>query len=253
MQTDIRKALFGVVIAAASLVGGTSLALADDDAKAAEAAAAAVDLGPVANWNGAYIGLEGGYSAGADDWRAHNGFVTPLEYSGGLVGLNASYLRQSGNLVLGVAGNANYANISRHQICPDDEFICKSKVSGLESVRGVLGYAAGRYLVYGTAGLGFEQVSQHIIVAASPTYSADSNQNTQRGWVAGIGVDGAVSPRVSIGAQFLHYDFGYQTTSFYKSTNGQLDGTLDTRQATDVFSAHVTFKLTADARHTPLK
>lgn len=253
MQTDIRKALFGVVIAAASLVGGTSLALADDDAKAAEAAAAAVDLGPVANWNGAYIGLEGGFGQGAGYWDFLVGPAVDAPTSGGLVGVNARVLRQVGNWVGGLEANADVTNIVGHTRCPNYKFNCEAKTDGLASINGVLGYAAGRWLVYGVAGVGAEQVSEQGLFVSDSHINDSTGQRTKFGWTAGIGFESALSSRVSLGAQYLHYTFGSDYQGLVSPALGRVNTVSNFREQNDTIEAHINFKLTGDERHTPLK
>ena len=263
MQTDIRKALFGAVVAATGLVGGASLALAHDDdyerrvaagqAEAPEAAASAADIGPAANWNGVYIGLNGGIGSDNSVWTYNPTSINTNNPGGGVVGLDAGYRRQAGWAVVGIEGNADFAGIEGHSVCPDDEYQCTTRINGLESVRGIVGYAAGRWLIYGTGGLAWEQVDRRVSPSNDLSRVVSTGQVTKTGWAAGIGLDAALSSRIALGTQFLHYNFGDSETMFYSPYTNQTSPAYKFRDSADVLTARVTFRFNSDDHHTPLK
>ena len=73
---------------------------------------------------------------------------------------------------------------------------CKSSLDWFGSVRGRLGYAFDRALVYGTGGFGYGQVTN------------DGYAETQTGWVAGGGVEYKLTPAWSAKAEYQYFDLG---------------------------------------------
>jgi opacity protein-like surface antigen len=120
---------------------------------------------PIAfNWSGFYFGGHGGWGFASGDFA--DGAVI-----GGQVGVNWQY----GGFVVGFEGGASFADFGS----------INSVTTGL--VRG--GYAFDRFLVYGAAGLGVEELKTLV------------------GWVAGGGVEYAILNNWTVGIEYLHYDF----------------------------------------------
>ncbi len=165
------------------------------------------------NWSGVYVGLEGGYSWGrAATHYDEAGFDTvpigtmsPEGWLGGAtVGFNYEF---SNGFVAGVEGDVSAADISDTVPDltggPDDTLTGKTDVTG--SIRGRLGYAAGRTLFYGTGGLALA----HSKVSATDGNLSDSA--TLTGWTAGGGIEQAVTQKISLKAEYLYSSFGNHT------------------------------------------
>ncbi len=131
----------------------------------------------VFDWTGFYIGAHLGY--GRDEGSDATGIV-----GGGQIGYNWQFAR---NWVIGIEGDISATDISENTI--------PARVDYLGSIRGRLGYAMGRTLVYGTGGWGTGQVT-----GAGLTISSDA-------WVIGGGLEWAFSRNWSGRAEFLHYEF----------------------------------------------
>src|SRR5262249_38838080 len=89
---------------------------------------------PVYNWTGFYVGSNGGGGWGRSRWDTADSFNT----SGWLVGGTAGYNWQMNQVVFGVEGDVDWANIkgSTTTLCP---FGCNTSDSWLATVRGRLG------------------------------------------------------------------------------------------------------------------
>jgi outer membrane immunogenic protein len=144
---------------------------------------------PAFSWSGPYLGLTGGYGWGS-------GTGSPKGWlGGGYAGYN---FQTNSNLVLGVEG--------------DFTFTGKSGASGGSTisnpwnatVRGRVGYAWDRFLVYGTGGVAFGQVKA---VTAGTTESTN-----KAGWTAGVGVEAALTENVVGRLEYRHTNLG--TTTF---------------------------------------
>jgi len=238
------------VLAGLAAVGGIAPVLAADLGNTPQPAAQA---GSDVNWTGLYIGLDGGVGLGqdlrtytADGHEVFNGLA------GGVGGIEGSILRQSGHFVFGLEANADAANLSGSHSCPSQSYNCSSNIYGLESVRVVTGLAAGRWLAYGTAGIGAGQVSEQ----ATPVTTGDSftlSNRTKMGWVLGGGVQTMLTDRITLGAEYLHYGFGSDNGNEMNQTTGIAGGNLDTRQSADVIEARIGLKLNGTPDHSPMK
>jgi outer membrane immunogenic protein len=150
---------------------------------------------PVYNWTGFYLGVNGGGGWGHSWWQ---GPATGVGLSGGQVGGTAGYNWQYGNAVLGLEGDLDWSNLSgtsNSALCPG----CGTSDSWLSTVRGRVGYAFDRFLVYGTGGAAFGDVRAN--------FSSDPVSDvTKTGWAGGAGVEIAFAPHWTAKAEYLFVD-----------------------------------------------
>jgi outer membrane immunogenic protein len=110
-----------------------------------------------------------------------------------LGGVHGGYGWQSGNLYFGVEGDTSWAR----------------RTDYLSSVRGRLGVAGDRFLVYGTAGIAFTGTDDRFTVVSADDGSARFRRDrNDTGFVGGGGVEYALNHNVSLGVEGLWYDFG---------------------------------------------
>jgi len=162
------------------------------------------------DWTGFYIGA----SAGGGWGRAeHDGDPDDrADMQGGVIGLQAGYNVQMDSLVLGVESDIAWANILDGDD-DHDHFNEEGGINGLATLRGRVGYAAGDFLVYGTAGLALANLE---------TYD---EAQLLTGWVAGAGVEYKVTEAISLKAEYLYHDFG---TEYVEGYGGDFDITAST-------------------------
>jgi outer membrane immunogenic protein len=168
---------------------------------------------------------------------------------GGQVGYN----RQYGHLVLGLEGDmdavggrsgqfANYSLPATGVTTGSDVAIGHfTQPNWTSTVRGRVGYATGRLLLYGTGGLALADVSQSAVygyapsttgavgtanpgVAYGPYRNVSSQDNLLTGWTVGAGAEWALNKQVSIGAEYRHSDYG---TSTYNLGSGAPNSTSE--------------------------
>jgi outer membrane immunogenic protein len=204
------------------------------------------------NWSGLYVGAHVGYGVGDFDFRDPSstfsvpGFVLPnagvvtLPFSlartydgdgivgGGQVGYNAQF----GSLVLGVEGDLSGTGIDGKfrstagpfpfagiggigaGIITSSEGVAND-LEWLGTVRGRIGWAFDRWLVYGTGGVAFGRVgaAADITIFNGPQSLTltTSDSRTHTGWAAGVGVEGMITPNVSAKLEYLYADLGSET------------------------------------------
>ncbi|MBN9046866.1 MAG: porin family protein [Rhizobiales bacterium] len=177
---------------------------------------------PAFSWGGAYIGGQVGYGWGKssfdDGYDGYNGYrrsddPSSLSPSGFIGGIYAGYNFDIGsNVILGIDGDINYAN-QKGSFDFDDGLNSASVTSELQwsgSVRGRMGYAAGRFMPYLAGGVAFGQVKNSIRLNDDRWDSS----RTLTGWTIGGGVDYAATDNIVLRLEYRYTDFGRRDFSF---------------------------------------
>jgi len=180
-------------------------------------------------WTGAYWGVHLGGGESHIDWLFAPVTNTRADQSGdGVVGgFHLGYNWQVSSLVLGIEGSATLSGINGSRLCPDKRFRCEHENDFLGSVRGRLGVAIGSALFYGTGGVGFQRADYTVGNATTGTVLVSSGKNMDIGWVAGAGLEYAITKQVSARLEYLHYDFGDRSFEGIDETL-KFDSTVDT-------------------------
>jgi outer membrane immunogenic protein len=217
-------------LTAASLsVGYTATASAADLGTPAPApvyAKAPVQIAPP-TWTGCYIGAEGGYAWGRQSVTDSDPgslfglpLVSGLSPSGGLAGGTVGCNYQTGMFVLGVENDLSWTDFSGSAVDQPPfvtTFTHGTKTTWLDTLRGRVGVAVGRGLLYATGGAAFTNIDDTAnsgAVVASQTYTAT-------GWTVGGGVEWMLpDPHWSVKAEYLYADFGSHTDNFSAFSTG---------------------------------
>ena len=141
------------------------------------------------DWSGAYLGAHGGWAWGESETLATD------EIDGFVIGGQFGYNFQWDSFVLGLEVDASFSDQER----VDGAFSIEGDY--LASIRGRLGFALDRFLVYGTGGAAL----------AGATFAIDGfgeDELSHFGWVAGGGVEYAITDNITFGVEYLHYEFG---------------------------------------------
>ncbi|APT34000.1 MULTISPECIES: outer membrane protein [Methylobacterium] len=170
---------------------------------------------PVFTWTGAYFGINAGYAFDASDRNTGSSFGVPFPYAapgtvatfrnrsqdgfsgGGQVGYNYQFTPGSG-IVIGVEADAQYLDFGRSRnnafisgaLAPGYYVTDPRGLSSLDffgTVRGRLGYAFDRTLIYGTGGFAYGSGS------ADRSFGGYAgNDSFRTGWAAGGGIEYAL-------------------------------------------------------------
>jgi outer membrane immunogenic protein len=224
------------------------------------------------SWTGFYLGANLGYSAGraGNDWNffAPNRSGSPTatvcstfaggggaicangsdsnKLSGVLGGLQAGYNWQAGNVLLGIEADfQSSGQRGSRTFTTNFEFLAfplpvpgtiaapySEKLTSLGTLRGRVGFAADRWLVYATGGLAYGQVAIDGSATATSTagspgcapggpggtslcpLAAWSNTAVKAGWTIGAGIEGALTNHWSVKVEYLHVDLGKAGITF---------------------------------------
>lgn len=152
---------------------------------------------PQGNWDGPFVGVFGGYATGSA--------TSPIDFDldGYLLGLNAgSNFALSNGIVVGVVGDIAWSNII------DDDVFARPGAFDVDwtgSIRGRVGYDAGSFMPYLTAGLAL--ASGTLTATAGGTVDT----NTHFGWTAGAGLEFKATDNISLDVAYRYSDYGPQS------------------------------------------
>jgi outer membrane immunogenic protein len=194
---------------------------------AASGGAFAQDMsGSAFDWSGIYVGGTVGAFSGEMTESDIMMDDTPIPFEPLTFDLDALALgvvaganMQMGNLVLGVEADYNWVNAEavadRSQT--GDAFIVSVNLKHLATLRARAGFAYENILFYATGGVAVAEAEGNVSdIYERGTYSYSDSQ-TFLGWVAGAGVEVAVTEQISLKGEAVYQDLGSRTYTFVPS------------------------------------
>lgn len=179
-----------IALLTASALVASSSAMAADLIIDTPATPGVVDV--QSNWEGPFVGVFGGYAAG--DLTSDVDGVDGIDLSGWMLGVTAgANFALTEGVIIGVVGDIAWNNVGA------DDFDYTSGYNG--SLRGRLGFDAGAFMPYLTAGLA---------VAGG---EFNDVKNTHFGWTVGAGVEIAVAQDLSLDLQYRYTDYAEESYS----------------------------------------
>jgi len=120
------------------------------------------------------------------------------------------YNFQSNNFVFGLEGSLAAANFDGRFTAPYMPALTSGgwspNMNWLGTVTGKLGYSFGQWLPYVKGGFATAQVGSPL---QNETQLGAFSQGTQlNGWTAGVGLEYQITPKLSLGLEYLYTDFG---------------------------------------------
>ena len=198
---------------------------------------------PVFTWTGAYFGINAGYITSTKDsvttvgvFPVNTGVITgnrpgllrlPQDgfTGGGQIGYNYQFTPGAG-VVVGIEADASYTDMSRtrgFRGTAGGISTYRESLDYLGTVRGRLGYAFDRTLVYATGGFAYGDETRRGLyqtAAGVPSFFG-SRSRTDTGYAAGAGIEYALptdsflnffkSSAVTLKMEGLYYDLGRHT------------------------------------------
>ncbi len=228
------------LLASAALVS-TGAAFAADLPARAPAPAPYLSAAPLFTWTGFYMGLNAGAGFNQGDSSVSANITNPIyagsggHDSGFTGGAQIGYNMQFGSMVAGVEADINYLDrgngssgtfATRPTTTDYTDFRVNrgSADNWFGTVRGRLGFAFDRALIYGTGGLAYggkrgdSSVTQRDFVAVGTTTTLTNLSGTGSsdnvGWTLGAGVEWAFNNAWSVKAEYLHVKLGDNDQSF---------------------------------------
>ena len=169
---------------------------------------------PAFSWTGFYLGGDVGYgwgrSSGTGTDSAGLG-LTPYDYDtngvigGGFLGYNY----QINQFVVGVEADWQAADLKGNSgsfTNPGATYTFSTNVNNYGSLRGRLGYAVDRWLVFATGGWAWGYASTSYAFTGSPPFS--TNSGNRSGWTGGGGVEYAITNNWLARLEYRYTDLG---------------------------------------------
>jgi outer membrane immunogenic protein len=179
---------------------------------------------PIFTWSGFYIGGQVGYEWGRTSATV---FETAGPASIGLGGFNSNgvvggahigYNYQISQFVVGLEGDVNGAGYRGSNVfLGAASFTTRNDIDG--SVRGRVGVAWDRALIYATGGAAFAPFRHTITVFGG---GVDEESTTRVGWTIGGGIEYAITNNWSLRAEYRYTDYGHIEDVLFNSTGGTL-------------------------------
>lgn len=173
--------------------------------------AGAVGLSNNSDYNASNSGMSTGSAGYADDGYFANGFG-----GGAMVGGTIGYNHQFGGIVVGLEADfaVGRAGASASDVNVDDYIThMTANLSSFGTLRGRVGVAFDRTLVYVTGGLAFGSFKGTLWNDNSYQDYIVKTSSTRTGWVVGAGVEYALTNNVSLKVEGLYADFGSKSSA----------------------------------------
>ena len=201
---------------------------------------------PAWSWTGFYVGGTLGAVAGHDGVSNDPASLTtyldnPINISStGLIGgLEAGYNWQISQVVLGIEGDVSWSSLNQSGTA--STLISKtgtfsSRLDELSTIRGRLGWAFDRALLYGTGGVAFADLKDQFADPDFPLTATPGSSLT--GWTAGGGIEYALTDHWTAKAEYLHVGFRQRTAM----DTGGIGYIFDYKDSLDIGRVGINYK-----------
>ena len=173
------------------------------------------------NWAGAYVGGHWGYSGGHANVGVSGASGLDKALGSQFGGLQLGYNHfLASALLFGIEGDLAFPSF----LSGDDLVWIRSTAAGsfvekidyIGRLRGRIGYAFGRFLVYGTGGFAWSQA--RFVETSDLTGDEDKVLRQRTGWVLGAGAEVAIAPDWSAKLEYLYDNFGQTSAAMSSGT-----------------------------------
>jgi opacity protein-like surface antigen len=176
---------------------------------------------------------------------------TSLTTSGWLAGgqIGANYQVES--WVLGIEGQASWANLKGSTSCAANGVApaivlgpgnCTAKIDSLGTAGARLGWAFDRLLLYGKGGAAWTNDNYQVLIPTNLRQLVYSTNLTRWGWMAGLGIEYAFTDNWTAKIEYNYMDLGTYAVRFADAlTNIFLDS--NTRERVNVVKVGVNYRI----------
>jgi outer membrane immunogenic protein len=198
-------------ISALSLLAGTAaLAIAATAAQAADlpsryAPAPAYNAMPIFTWSGFYAGVNAGYGWSTGTSRYYDpafGVAGGRRKGGFIGGVQGGYNYQLGMFVIGAETDLQYAAVGNKGASYGSTYYPGDSDGYFGTIRGRLGVAFDRALVFGTGGFAYGDIGGNKALDTELGLHRDNDTNW--GWTLGGGVEYAITDNFTAKVEGLY-------------------------------------------------
>jgi outer membrane immunogenic protein len=241
----MKKRVMGMVAGFAA-VGSGAASAADLPARTYTKAPPPAYVAAVYDWNGFYIGVNGGWGNVNNFWTLQTAAGTFLEGgttgNGGTVGGQIGYRWQSGPVVFGVEAQGNWANLTGRNTSialANAGFDNTSNLDAFGLFTGQIGYAWNNVLLYAKGGAAVTDSKYSDLITATSAVVATGN-DTRWGGVVGAGLEYGFAPNWSAAVEYDHLFMGNNTNNL--TTSAGLFATDSISQNVDLVTVRLNYK-----------
>lgn len=200
---------------------------------------------PGFSWGGGYAGLQAGYLSSSQSVDLNTATGSTLEAwnpdpDGATAGVYVGYnWETAGRLVFGVEAEYNWANASGTESIiqsvtggnTTSENV-ETNIDGTAAIRGRVGYAMDRTLLYASAGWAWASYDGRVfgLINGNPSGNTTSWSGSVDGWTVGIGVERALSDRWIGRIDYRYSDFGSLDYAPIGTSGANFSGDLTTSE-----------------------
>jgi outer membrane immunogenic protein len=168
---------------------------------------------PLFSWTGFYVGGNlGGVWLDSSMTETTSGIAilsvpsNTIEQTGLIGGVQAGYNLQYSGLVLGIETDIGFVSADERESLGGP--FHRSDLSALATVRGRVGAAFDRLLVFATGGAAFARLTHEVV---HPVFGPARRSGWTSGWTIGGGLEYALSNHWTVKAEYLYVDLGDET------------------------------------------
>ena len=189
--------------------------------------ASAADIAAVGprDWTGPYLGVVGTAGLFANemsDTDCYTACDAPDMASWGAgIGLTAGWNAQSGHFVYGIEGDISWVGFENEIDIGDNTYLThEASWNYLATLRARAGLTVGNVLGYVTGGVAVADTDYSSLYTSGAGFKTDQ---TQAGLAAGMGVEMALSDRVTLKGEYLYVGFPDVDTTYRNSSGNRND------------------------------
>lgn len=175
------------------------------------------------DWSGFYVGGSAGLTSAQIDWEIDGGEGFIASEDGSVHGsekpstgsIRVGYNDQVGSIVVGAELDYSLVNFDEFSSFDGGEgALLHSDMQGFGSLRGRVGYATGNLLCFVTAGIALGDMEHQYDSQSSNSQSpVTESTSIAGGWIAGGGLEFAVTENVSLVAEGVYATFYEEATA----------------------------------------
>jgi outer membrane immunogenic protein len=137
-----------------------------------------------------------------------------LDDTGVVGGGHVGYNYQINQFVIGVEGDVNGSSYSGSGVDGTGLYALRERIPVDASIRGRVGVAFDRVLIYATGGAAFGSIHTSITQLFGAGLLEESHTAGRVGWTAGAGIEYAIDNNWSVRAEYRYTDYGHYNVVF---------------------------------------
>ena len=176
-------------------------------------------VAPIYNWNGFYIGGNGGWGQSHSCWNIVDPFGVTFadgcrDRSGGIIGGQIGYRWQASQWVFGLEAQGDWADLSNQRVSLFNPlFSTRTQTDGIGLFTGQIGYAWNAALFYVKGGAAVTSNRFSILTTLNNVELAAASA-TRWGGTVGVGFEYGFAPNWSFGVEYDHLFMGDANNTF---------------------------------------